>query len=143
MCISRLWISVLHEHWQISLNSTKSKLIRNCHLVKKPDTTFPIATKLNVGSSHQDLLVAALNNILTEGRYSELLAHVRRASRSQGIDEALERHKVDAIIGPADCAVHLLVCASGKAHRSNPHRISLTSIRVPVCHNAPFASKVQ
>ena len=134
----------MFDRWQISLNSTRSTLMRSCQLVKtKNDTTFPVATKLNAGYSQQDLLVAALNSTLTEGRYSELLAHVRRASRGQGIDEALERHKVDAIIGPADCAVHLLVCASGKAHRSNPQKISLTSIRVSVGHNAPFASKVQ
>ncbi|KAF8852531.1 amidase signature enzyme [Acephala macrosclerotiorum] len=51
----------------------------------------------------QDLLIAAANNTMASSERTEILNHVIYMGKSKGIDETLEKYKVDVILGPADC----------------------------------------
>lgn len=74
--------------------------------------------------NNQDVLkmVVAYPYSIGDEKYNQSLAHLRRVSREEGIDLALQNNDIDVIIGPADSELASIAAASGQ---SSAHRLLL------------------
>lgn len=66
-------------------------------------------------NSNQETLLKSLNFKLPQEEYEQALAHIRRVSRTEGLDKTFAEYGIDILVGPAESALSTFASASGKS----------------------------
>lgn len=75
----------------------------------------PVRSSVLSGSAHPDQkdLLDTLHSSLTEETAAAAKAYGHRRAGPEGIDAALEKHQIDLIVGPGDCATCAVAALAG------------------------------
>ncbi|KAH0266522.1 hypothetical protein KCU91_g10694, partial [Aureobasidium melanogenum] len=61
----------------------------------------------------QDRLIKALKDVPSQEKYENAIAHMRKISREDGIDETMRKHGLDVVVMPTESAICSIASAAG------------------------------